>query len=120
MAFGIFIILMAFCKSYAALMVLRVLVGLGEVFVNNAFIFLTLWYKPEEVALRTGKCDGASQFSLRKCTKSITALMYTSTTIAGAFSGLIAYACGETLEGRDGLHAWQYVTYQWTYGCRKL
>ncbi|KEF58592.1 uncharacterized protein A1O9_06518 [Exophiala aquamarina CBS 119918] len=90
MAFGIFVILMAFCTSYAALMVLRVLVGLGEVFVNNAFIFLTLWYKPEEVALRI-------------------AIMYTSTTIAGATSGLISYACGVTLEGHDGLYDWQWM-----------
>lgn len=55
MAFGMFIVLMAFENSYASLMVLRVMVGFGEVFVNNAFIFLTLWYRPEEVALRTGE-----------------------------------------------------------------
>lgn len=107
MAFGTFVILMAFCNSYAALMVLRVLTGLGEVFINNAFIFITLWYKPEEVALRIGKFDPADVVS---CTHAHSAIMYTSTTVAGAFSGLIAYACGETLEGRYGLYAWQYVT----------
>lgn len=55
MAFGTFVLLMAFCHSYASLTILRVVVGFAEVFVNNAFIFITLWYKPEEVALRTGK-----------------------------------------------------------------
>lgn len=55
MLFGTFVLLMAFCDSYAALIVFRVMIGFAEVFVNNAFIFLTLWYKPEEVAWRTGK-----------------------------------------------------------------
>lgn len=67
MAFGTFIILMAFRNSYPALMVLRVLVGLGEVFVNNAFIFLTLWYKPEEVALRTGERDTELKLLAKSC-----------------------------------------------------
>lgn len=31
------------------------------------------------------------------------------TPIAGAFSGLIAYAIGLTMEGRNGLSAWEWL-----------
>lgn len=36
-------------------MVLRVLIGLGEAFVNNTWIFLSVWYTPKELALRSGE-----------------------------------------------------------------
>lgn len=31
------------------------------------------------------------------------------TPLAGAFSGLIAYAIGLTMEGRNGLNAWEWL-----------
>jgi nitrate/nitrite transporter NarK len=42
-------------RNYATLMGLRVLIGLAEAFVNNAYIFVSLWYKHSELALRTGE-----------------------------------------------------------------
>lgn len=54
MGLGVFVLLMAFCDNYSRLNILRIMVGFTEEFVNNAFIFLTLWNKPEEIASRTG------------------------------------------------------------------
>ena len=53
--FGTFAACFAATTSYAGVMILRVLVGLGEVFVNNGFIYISLWYKPTELSLRTGE-----------------------------------------------------------------
>ncbi|RVX71958.1 hypothetical protein B0A52_04357 [Exophiala mesophila] len=78
--FGTLAALLAVVKSYAAIMVIRVGIGLGECFVNVAWIFASQWYRPSEMGLR-----------------------------AGAFSGLIAYAIGITMEGRNGLNAWEWL-----------
>lgn len=53
--FGVFACAMVAAKSYAAVMVLRVLIGLGEAFLNNAYLYISLWYRPEELSLRTGE-----------------------------------------------------------------
>lgn len=60
LAFGTFAALFAVTKSYAGVMVLRVLIGIGEVFVNNAWIYLSLWYKPSELSLRSGTLPAAN------------------------------------------------------------
>jgi MFS family permease len=54
-AFGIFAAVIPPARSYGAIMALRVLIGLGEAFTTNAFIFVSLWYKPEELATRIGE-----------------------------------------------------------------
>ena len=52
--FGMFSCL--FCVAeYEGLLGLRFLLGLAEAFANNAFIFVSLWYRPEQLALRTGE-----------------------------------------------------------------
>ena len=53
--FGTCATCLAASRSYAAVMVLRLLIGLGEAFINNSWIFISLWYKPEEMSLRAGK-----------------------------------------------------------------
>jgi sugar phosphate permease len=52
-SFGLFSTLFT-VSGYAGIMVLRVLIGLAEVFVNNAYILVSLWYMPNELSLRTG------------------------------------------------------------------
>jgi len=54
-AFGTFAAIIPPTRSYGATMALRVLIGLGEAFTTNAFIFASLWYKPEELAIRIGE-----------------------------------------------------------------
>lgn len=53
--FGICATCLAASRNYAAVMVLRLLIGLGEAFINNSWIFISLWYKPQELSLRAGK-----------------------------------------------------------------
>lgn len=53
--FGVFACSMSAAKSYATVMVLRVLIGLSEAFVNNAYLYISLWYRPDELSLRTGQ-----------------------------------------------------------------
>jgi hypothetical protein len=43
--FGVIACCMSAAKSYASLMVLRVLIGLAEAFVNNAFLYTSMWYR---------------------------------------------------------------------------
>ncbi len=53
--FGMCAILMAYAKSYAAVLVLRLVVGLGEASVMTAFLYTSLWYRREEMSVRAGE-----------------------------------------------------------------
>lgn len=53
--FGIFSTCLSQSKSYAAVMNLRLLIGIAEAFVQSGWVFLSLWYRKEELATRTGK-----------------------------------------------------------------
>ena len=88
-SFGVFAALLS-VSNYAGVMVLRVLIGLGEAFVNNGFIYISLWYRPSELSLRTGA-------------------IYCMTPVAGAVSGLLAYGVGKDLPGVYGLSAWKWL-----------
>jgi hypothetical protein len=50
--------LLAACTSqaggYAGVMVLRLLLGFAEAFIQTGFVYLGLWYTKEELATRTG------------------------------------------------------------------
>ena len=54
MAFGVFSTCLSQSKSYAVI-VLRLLIGTAEAFVQSGWVFLSLWYRKEELATRTGK-----------------------------------------------------------------
>lgn len=53
--FGLLAALLAVVKSYPAILVIRAGIGVGECFVNVAWIFASIWYKPSELGMRTGK-----------------------------------------------------------------
>ncbi|RDL41557.1 Uncharacterized protein BP5553_01536 [Venustampulla echinocandica] len=89
-AFGLFATCCVATRSYAALLVLRLLVGVAEAAAQTAFLYLSLWYKPDELAMRT-------------------AIFYGSTPLAGAFSGLISYGVQRNLDGVRGLLNWQWL-----------
>ncbi|KIX10088.1 uncharacterized protein Z518_01169 [Rhinocladiella mackenziei CBS 650.93] len=88
--FGVFACAMVSAKSYAPVMVLRVLIGLAEAFVKNAYLYISLWYRPDELSLRTAAIYGMSP-------------------VAGAISGIIAYELQKNVDGDLGLHAWQWL-----------
>ncbi|KUJ17697.1 MFS general substrate transporter [Mollisia scopiformis] len=77
-------------KSYGAVIGLRILIGMGEAFVQVGLLYFSFWYKRDEVATRA-------------------AVYYTSATISGCFSGLIAYGVQRNLDGVHGRHAWQWL-----------
>lgn len=52
--FGLSATLVSVSGGYAGLMVLRFLLGCGEGVFTMGFLYLSQWYKPEELALRTG------------------------------------------------------------------
>jgi hypothetical protein len=53
-AFGVLATSMTAVRSYAPIMVIRTFLGFTEAFVQTGFLFLTLWYRREEVTTRTG------------------------------------------------------------------
>ncbi|KAF2166174.1 hypothetical protein M409DRAFT_55044 [Zasmidium cellare ATCC 36951] len=90
-AFGSFVCAMSAARNLSTLYALRFLVGVGQAFVQISGLYLTLWYTRREVAFRG-------------------AIIFSSATLAGAFSGLIAYAVGDTLTvGNSGRAPWQWL-----------
>ena len=77
-------------NNYSTVAALRTLIGVGEAFVQAAPLYLTLWYKRDEIALR-----GAIFFSM--------------SAVAGSMNGLIAYGVVENLNGVDGRAAWRWI-----------
>lgn len=113
-AFGTFAACLAVSRDYAAVMVLRLLIGLGEAFINNSWIFISLWYKPDEMSLRAGTRYPLfhSLPTIRETLAdhvSCSGAIYCMTPVAGAISGLIAYGVGKDLEGASNKTSWEWL-----------
>jgi hypothetical protein len=54
-AFGLFATCCIATTEYSALLGLRFLVGFAEAAAQTSFLYLGLWYKPNELAMRTGQ-----------------------------------------------------------------
>ena len=54
-SFGVFACCLSTLKSYGPLLVLRLFIGLAEAFIQTGWVFLSLWYKHDEMATRTGR-----------------------------------------------------------------
>lgn len=52
--FGVCTVCTSAARTYASFMVLRLLLGFGESFVQTGFVFLSLWYTKEEMTTRCG------------------------------------------------------------------
>lgn len=81
---------MAAAKNAAAVLALRILFGFASTFLQALTLYTSLWYKRNELAIRSGA-------------------FYSAATIAGGFSGLIAYAIQKNLDGALGHEAWQWL-----------
>ncbi|KAK0611670.1 major facilitator superfamily domain-containing protein [Immersiella caudata] len=82
--------IMTEAQNWQTIAGLRVVVGAFEAFIQGAPLYLTLWYKPHELATRG-------------------AIFLSMTSIAGSANGLIAYAIQTTMEGRHGRPAWRWI-----------
>jgi sugar phosphate permease len=89
-AWGTVMTLMGLVKSYHGLLVARIFLGVAEAgLYPGVAYYLTMWYCTEELALRQG-------------------LFFSAASVAGAFSGLLAYAIAK-MNGVGGLAGWQWI-----------
>jgi len=87
---GLVMTLMGLTSSYGGLLAGRFFLGVTESgFFPAATFLLTLWYRRFELQRRM-------------------AVFYVAASLAGAFSGLLAYGI-EKLDGRSGLAGWQWI-----------
>ena len=77
-------------RNWQTIAGLRVVVGAFEGFVQGAPLYLTFWYKPQELATRG-------------------AIFLSMVSIAGSMNGLISYAIQTTMDGRYGRPAWRWI-----------
>jgi hypothetical protein len=55
MLFGVFATCLSAAKSYGAVLAIRLLIGLSEAWVQTGWVYLSLWYKRDEIATRSGE-----------------------------------------------------------------
>ncbi|GKU05194.1 tartrate transporter [Fusarium langsethiae] len=89
-AWGIVMTLMGIVQNYTGLLVARVFLGLTEagLFPGVAY-YLTMWYCRHEIQFRQ-------------------ALFFSAASIAGAFSGLLAFGIAK-MDGVGGLEGWRWI-----------
>jgi MFS family permease len=89
-AWGIVMTLMGIVKSYHGLLTARIFLGIAEsgLYPGVAY-YITMWYVREEGQLRQ-------------------ALFFSAASIAGAFSGLLAFAIAK-MNGVGGLEGWRWM-----------
>ncbi|KAL3963067.1 hypothetical protein ACCO45_000071 [Purpureocillium lilacinum] len=89
-AWGLVMTLMGIVKSYHGLLVARLFLGVTEagLFPGVAY-YLTLWYCRHEIQLRQ-------------------AMFFSAASIAGAFSGLLAFGISK-MDGVGGLEGWRWI-----------
>ncbi|KAF7525051.1 hypothetical protein G7054_g11215 [Neopestalotiopsis clavispora] len=76
--------------NYIHLMIIRLLVGASEAFIQGAVLYLSFWYPYNELATRG-------------------AILYSSVALAGTINGLLAYFIETKLNGVNGWTAWQWI-----------
>ncbi|KAH8805236.1 retrograde regulation protein 2 [Xylogone sp. PMI_703] len=82
---------MAAAHNYHTILALRILVGAAQAFIQGLGLYVTLWYKRDEVATRG-------------------AIYYSASTISGAYSGLIAYGVQSDLTmSATGRGPWRWL-----------
>lgn len=89
-AWGVVMTLMGLVKNYHGLLICRIFLGLTEAgLYPGVGYYLTLWYCRSEIQFRQ-------------------AMFFSAASIAGAFSGLLAFGIGK-MKGVAGLHGWQWI-----------
>ncbi|KIX04968.1 uncharacterized protein Z518_05840 [Rhinocladiella mackenziei CBS 650.93] len=89
--FGTFLTASSCAHGYATVLSMRVLLGAVQAFIQGLGLYVTMWYKRDEVATRA-------------------AIYYSAATISGAFSGLIAYGIQKSLTlERTGREPWRWL-----------
>ncbi|KAJ4150738.1 hypothetical protein LMH87_011473 [Akanthomyces muscarius] len=89
-AWGVVMTLMGIVRSYRGLLATRIFLGVAEagLFPGVAY-YLTMWYCRHEIQLRQ-------------------AMFFSAASVAGAFSGLLAFAISK-MDGVGGLEGWRWI-----------
>ncbi|KAM7184257.1 Major facilitator superfamily domain containing protein [Naviculisporaceae sp. PSN 640] len=89
-AWGVVMTLMGIVQSFSGLLAARIFLGVTEagLFPGVAY-YLTMWYTRDEIQFRQ-------------------ALFFSAASVAGAFSGLLAFAIGK-MDGVGGLEGWRWI-----------
>ncbi|KAL9617618.1 MAG: hypothetical protein Q9160_007584 [Pyrenula sp. 1 TL-2023] len=77
-------------KTQASIMVLRALTGAAEAFIRGVLIYLSFWYRYNELATRGALFDATAA-------------------LGGAFNGVLGNAIQVHLEGHNGWRAWRWI-----------
>lgn len=89
-SWGIVMTLTGIVQNFQGLVVARLFLGITEAgFYPGAILICSSWYAPNEVGTRI-------------------ALFYTASALAGAFSGLLAFAI-TNMDGLGGLEGWRWI-----------
>lgn len=89
-AWGTVMTLMGLVQSYHGLLIARVFLGVAEAgLYPGVAYYLTMWYRADELAFRQG-------------------LFFSAASVAGAFSGLLAYAISR-MDGVGGYAGWRWI-----------
>ncbi|KAJ6020758.1 hypothetical protein N7540_006262 [Penicillium herquei] len=87
---GIMMTMHGLVHNYGSIMAVRLLMGMFEAgFVPGAFMYMTKWHSKFELATRYST-------------------FYVGSALAGAFSGLLAYAFNQ-MDGVGGLEGWRWI-----------
>lgn len=89
-AWGVFTSCMVAAQTLSALMGLRFLIGGAEAFIHGTLIYLSFWYRYNELATRGALFDGCSA-------------------LAGAFNGIIGHQIQVNYDGKNGWRAWRWI-----------
>ncbi|KAL6251807.1 hypothetical protein RBB50_002017 [Rhinocladiella similis] len=89
-AWGTVMTLMGCVQSYHGLLIARIFLGVAEAgLYPGVAYYLTMWYCTDELAFRQG-------------------LFFSAASVAGAFSGLLAYAISK-MDGVGGYAGWRWI-----------
>ncbi|KAL6890523.1 MFS general substrate transporter [Trichoderma evansii] len=90
LTWGILTVLTILVKSSGQLIAMRFLIGAAEAFVQGGAFYLSFWYEYHELATRA-------------------AIFFSTSTLAGAFNGLLSYGISKNLNGVNGWSAWKWI-----------
>ncbi|EHK44574.1 hypothetical protein TRIATDRAFT_200050 [Trichoderma atroviride IMI 206040] len=90
LTWGVLTVLTILVKSSGQLIAMRFLIGAAEAFVQGGAFYLSFWYEYHELATRA-------------------AIFFSTSTLAGAFNGLLSYGISKNLDGVNGWRAWKWI-----------
>lgn len=87
---GVFTTSLVTVHTVAPFMVLRALIGAAEAFIQGSIVYLSFWYRYEELATRG-------------------AIFFSTAALAGAFNGIISHSIQANLDGVNGWSPWRWI-----------